>query len=171
MEKICIVRRRKNRELGSERVNNRSSFGELISYESAMKENAFQFHNSYSVHCNDDMPLTDSKNDVAFIKPTREQTVGSRSSNFALHPTHGISLSMALEVESIADDGITIHFHFEKKNTLSLLKTQHVCEMLQISGSTLSKLVKIKKIRSLKLGRLRRFSVDDISAYLAAHED
>ncbi|HEU19835.1 MAG TPA: DNA-binding protein [Deltaproteobacteria bacterium] len=43
--------------------------------------------------------------------------------------------------------------------------------MLQISGSTLSKLVKIKKIRSLKLGRLRRFSVDDISAYLAAHED
>ena len=174
MEKICIVRRRKRSGQGSERIDDCSSLGEIISYETAVKENAFQSpspHYSCNVHRGDDMSSTDTMDDVVSINLTPEQTLGMQSSNFAPYLAHGISLGTALEVENVADDRIILHFHFEKKNTLRMLKARHVCEMLQISGSTLSKLVRKKKIRSFKIGRLRRFSVDDVLAYLAGHED
>lgn len=174
MEKICIVRRRKKSSLENERTGDPSSLGELISYETAMTENAFSFDSpqqSFSVHRGDVVPSIGTKDEVVSIDLTPEQTLGIRSSNFAPYLVHGISLGAALDVESIADDRITLHFHFEKENIMRMLKTRHVCEMLQISGSTLSKLVREKKLRSFKIGRLRRFSIDDILAYLAEHED
>lgn len=174
MEKICIVRRRKKMGCVSEPINERSSFGELISYEEAITENAFHFHSpqhTLNVHRCEDMLLTDEANDVVSIDLTPEQTLGIRSSDFAPYMEHGISLDASLEVESVADDRITLHFHFEKEKAVRMLKTRQVCEMLQISGSTLSKLVRNKEIRSFKIGRLRRYSVDDVLAYLAEHED
>ncbi len=43
--------------------------------------------------------------------------------------------------------------------------------MLQISNSLLMNLVKSKKIRSYKVGRLRRFLLQDVLDYLSRSEE
>ena len=52
-----------------------------------------------------------------------------------------------------------------------MLTSQHVCQMLQISKSLLMNLVKAGKIRSYKIGKLRRFLLEDILDYLSKSED
>jgi len=52
-----------------------------------------------------------------------------------------------------------------------MLKSEHVCQMLQISRSLLMNLVKSRKIRSYKIGRLRRFLLEDILDYLSKSEE
>ena len=52
-----------------------------------------------------------------------------------------------------------------------MLKSIHVCQMLQIGKSTLMTLVKSRKIRSYKIGRLRRFLLEDILDYLSKSEE
>lgn len=52
-----------------------------------------------------------------------------------------------------------------------MLKTGHVCQILQISNSALMNLVKSKKIKSYKIGRLRRFLLQDILDYLSRSEE
>ena len=48
-----------------------------------------------------------------------------------------------------------------------MLKPQEVCGVLQVSVSTLTKLVKAGLIKSYRVGRLRRFRPEDVMEYLA----
>ncbi|MFQ5963037.1 MAG: helix-turn-helix domain-containing protein [Candidatus Scalinduaceae bacterium] len=66
---------------------------------------------------------------------------------------------------------MVFEFNFKKEDTPKLLKTKHVCQILQISTSFLKKLVKEEKIKSYKLDRLRRFSLEDILDYLTKNEE
>ncbi len=77
----------------------------------------------------------------------------------------------ALDVQQQEDGHIVFKFNLEKMDTVKMLKSEHVCQMLQISKSLLSRLVREKKIRSYKVGRLRRFSLEDVLAYLTDNED
>jgi excisionase family DNA binding protein len=43
-----------------------------------------------------------------------------------------------------------------------MLKPDQVCRMMQISRNSLNRMVKEKKIKSHKIGRLRRFSLKEI---------
>jgi excisionase family DNA binding protein len=48
-----------------------------------------------------------------------------------------------------------------------MLKPQEVCGVLQVSVSTLTKMVKSGMIKSYRVGRLRRFRPEDLMEYLA----
>lgn len=48
-----------------------------------------------------------------------------------------------------------------------MLKPHEVCDILQVSISTLSKLARSGTIKSSRVGRQRRFSVEDVLYYLS----
>lgn len=47
-----------------------------------------------------------------------------------------------------------------------MLNTKSVCEMLQISRSHVAKLIREKHIKSYKIGRSRRFSLEDVLEFV-----
>jgi len=52
-----------------------------------------------------------------------------------------------------------------------MIAPNQVCQMLQVSRSFLQKLVHENKIKSYKLGRMRRFLLEDILEYLSSEVD
>ncbi len=77
---------------------------------------------------------------------------------------HGIHLNP----ESGEDGAVVFNFHFGCVPPLKMLTPKEVCEMLRVSRTFLLELVRSHQIQSFKMGRLRRFRVDDVLAYLAA---
>lgn len=150
MEKICIVKRRNSisNGLGQGRpfmpVNNREVYGGAD----------YEFAN-----------LTDDESDKLSLNLTSEQSELMQSNehlkSFVDHETK----SFVLDVKKV--DGQTfLNFHFGEADSMKLLKTKEACRMLQVSTSFLMKLVREKKLKSYKLGSLRRFSFQDVLNYL-----
>ena len=50
---------------------------------------------------------------------------------------------------------------------MKMLTSSDVRDMLQVSRAFLTKLVRVGKLKSYKIGRLRRFSLEDILALLS----
>jgi excisionase family DNA binding protein len=109
----------------------------------------------------------EDNNRVITFPLTPEQSNLFQSSMFIQNISDGIPSNASLNVEQHGDGRMSLNFYFEKVHTLRLLKPMHVCDMLQISKSYLRKLVKTRRIRSYKMGKLRRFSLDDVLKYLA----
>lgn len=66
---------------------------------------------------------------------------------------------------------LILHFHLDAVSSMNMLRPMDVCRMLLISRSTLSKMIREKTIRSYKVGRMRRFALQDILTYLAGQGD
>jgi excisionase family DNA binding protein len=62
---------------------------------------------------------------------------------------------------------IFLNVHLDAALPSRLLKTKDVCEILQVSKHTVMRLVKAETIRSHSIGRLRRFSPEDVMEYLS----
>lgn len=62
---------------------------------------------------------------------------------------------------------IFLNFHFAENLPQKMLTCKDICRMLQVSRHTLDKLVKSGQIRSYRIGRLRRFSTENVMNYLA----
>jgi excisionase family DNA binding protein len=150
MEKICIVKRRNSisNGLGQGRpfmpVNNREVYGGAD----------YEFAN-----------LADDESDKLSLNLTSEQSELMQSNehlkSFVDHETK----SFVLDVKKV--DGQTfLNFHFGEADSMKLLKTKEACRMLQVSTGFLMKLVREKKLKSYKLGSLRRFSFQDVLNYL-----
>ena len=71
-------------------------------------------------------------------------------------------------VKTIEHQGVplVIKFQFSATIPLRLLKSSEVLQMLRISKSCLSKIVREGKLKSYKIGNRRRFLLDDILSYL-----
>jgi len=151
MEKICIVKRRNSISNGLSQgrdfmpVNNREVYGGTD----------YEFEK-----------LTNDESDKLSFNLTSEQSELIRSNehlkSFTDHETKSFILDMRKE-----EGQIFFNFDFGEAENMKLLKTKETCRMLQVSTSFLMKLVKEKKIKSYKLGRLRRFSFQDILDYLS----
>jgi len=76
---------------------------------------------------------------------------------------HGVKMSM----EQTADGSTAFNFHFKPVYTTRMLNPNDVSTMLQISKSMLYRLVKEKEIKSYKIGKLRRFLLEDVVDYLS----
>ncbi len=151
MEKICIVKRRSSSISSGLRqdrafvpVDNREDYGGA----------------DYGLE-----NLTDDNNDNLSLNLTSEQS-GLLESNehlksFDDHDTQNIVLNMKK-----VDGQTFLNFNFGDPGSMKLLKTKDTCQMLQVSTSFLMKLVREKKLKSYKLGRLRRFSFQDVLNYL-----
>jgi excisionase family DNA binding protein len=150
MEKICIVKRRSSISNGLRQgrafmpVNNR----EVCSGAD------YEFEN-----------IADDESDNLSLDLTPEQSKLMLSNvhlnSFGDHDTR----SLVLDMKKV--DGQTfLNFHFGDADSMKLLKSKEACQMLQVSTSFLMKLVRDKKLKSYKLGRLRRFSFQDVLDYL-----
>ena len=78
---------------------------------------------------------------------------------------------IALEDPMVEEGRVTFNFRLRTEETLKMLKPEQVCQMLQVGKTFLVKLVRQKKLRSYKFGRLRRFLLADVIDYLAVSED
>jgi len=105
------------------------------------------------------------------INLTPEQYNLVKASQYVKYFLDGKSSGVSLDVQKSPDGQIVFNFQFKKVDTVKMLKSQHVCQMLQISSSLLMNLVKSGKIKSYKIGRLRRFLLEDILDYLSKSEE
>jgi excisionase family DNA binding protein len=62
---------------------------------------------------------------------------------------------------------IVLNLQLETSFLAKMLKPVQICDMLQISKSTLRRLVKAGAFRSHRIGRMRRFAVEDVMEYLS----
>lgn len=67
--------------------------------------------------------------------------------------------SFQVDVERAEEGSIIFHFHLHNHVMLNPLQ---VCRMMQISRSLLNRMILEKRIKSYKIGRLRRFFLNDI---------
>lgn len=150
MEKICIVKRRNNISNGLSQgrafmpVNNREVYGGTD----------YEFKN-----------LTNDGNYRLSFNLTPEQSGLIRSNEYIKSTIDGEAKSFVLNMKK-EEDQTFFNFHFGEADSMKLLKTKETCRMLQVSTSFLMKLVREKKIKSYKLGRLRRFAFQDVLDYL-----
>jgi len=115
--------------------------------------------------------LPGNSDDVLSFNLTSEQCSFVQSNDHIKSLMDGTSSGFHLDMQHSEDSHIIFKFYFNKVDIEKMLKTEHVCQMLQVSKSFLMKLVKEKEIRSYKMGRLRRFSVKDILEYLTERKD
>ncbi|MDR4505427.1 MAG: helix-turn-helix domain-containing protein [Candidatus Scalindua sp.] len=156
MEKICIVKRRSKgiHETGGEAPR---TFSEIFDTDEN-RSPAFE-------------EVKGDKDNAVSFRLTPEQCEYLRPIGHIHSLMEGSPNVLSLDTERKSDGQIIFKFHFneKKEKSLKLLKPKHVCQMLQISTSFLSKLVKEEKIKSHKLGRLRRFSLDEVIEYLTSN--
>ncbi len=114
--------------------------------------------------------LTNDKSDKLSLNLTSEQSELIRSNSHLKSFTDHETKSFVLNMKK-AEGQTVFNFHFGEAESMKLLKTKETCRMLQVSTSFLMKLVKEKKIKSYKLGKLRRFSFQDILDYLSENND
>ncbi len=62
---------------------------------------------------------------------------------------------------------VFFNLHFNTASSIRMLTAANVCDMLQVSRTTVRKLVNTALLPSVKIGRLRRFFMDDILDYLS----
>jgi excisionase family DNA binding protein len=77
----------------------------------------------------------------------------------------------AADAERDNEGRIMINLHLKYAYGRQMLTGQAVSGMLQVSRGMLSRLVKDGKVRSYKIGRLRRFLLEDILAYISQNSD
>ncbi len=176
MEKLCIVKRRKRQIPGLELIPDLQTHAEMAS---SFRENVYDL---LSFSANDNVgvkrgadiflrPPPEQSRDVISLHLTSEQCDILLSGNFEGYLAEGESYAMNLETKHHEDGHITLNLHFDTLRNHRMLNSEHVCGMLGVSRSFLKRLVKSKILKSYKLGRLRRFSLDDVLEYLTENED
>jgi excisionase family DNA binding protein len=150
MEKICIVKRRSS-------ISNGQRHGRT-----------FMPVNNRDVCDGADYEFTspaDEEGDKLSLNLTSKQSELMQSNEFLKSIDDHDTKSFVMDMKKV--DGQTfLNFNFADAGSMKLLTTKETCAMLQISNSFLMKLVKEKGLKSYKLGRLRRFSFQDVLDYL-----
>jgi excisionase family DNA binding protein len=112
-----------------------------------------------------------NKEEELSVKLTPEQYSLVESSQYVKYFLDGEAKGVSLDVQHDHDGQIVFNFQFKKADTVRMLTSKHVCQMLQISNTLLIKLARAGKIKSYKIGKLRRFLLEDILSYLAESEE
>ena len=156
MEKICIVKRRKRTVHSSQtKINSVEEAGlegnkiiKMLPSSQVFEEVTGPEEQSFA------MELTAEQSNAI-------QSIHTIKDLLDENP-YGVKIDMHRE------DGQSVffNFHFKPMYMARMLDSDNVCEMLQISKSFLNNLIKKGEIRSYKIGRLRRFSLEDILDYL-----
>ena len=174
MEKISIVKRRKKGHSETERDPIFGSDDRALPLQELTEIPARLLRQSPD-DTDENVPALEElpgDNDQAIsIKLTPEQYNLVKSSQYVNYFLNGESSGVSLDMQQRPDGQIVFNFQFKKVDTVKMLKSEHVCQMLQISRSLLMNLVKSRKIRSYKIGRLRRFLLEDILDYLSKSEE
>jgi excisionase family DNA binding protein len=144
MEKFCIVKRRR------QGIQGPFPFP-VLEEETSPRFNGFNL--SRKINSREEPSLS-----LGSV-PKQSRTI--RSGEIQLLGTE-ITKSLNLNLHQEEDGSIVFNFHLDLDHNLTMLKADQVCRMMQISRHLLNRLVKENKINSYKVGRLRRFSLNDI---------
>ena len=75
------------------------------------------------------------------------------------------------KTQQLENEKIVFNFHFKKVDSVRMLKGEQVCLMLQIGKGALKGLVKKGKLKSYRIGKTRRFMLNDIMDYILKCEE
>jgi excisionase family DNA binding protein len=110
----------------------------------------------------------DKSSSVISITMTKEQSALLLQSEYIKELLSGAKSDPSLDIKINPDGRISLNYHFNDSLLLRMLSPNQVCQMLQISRSFLQKIINEKKLNSYKLGRMRRFLLEDILEYLSS---
>lgn len=171
MEKICIVRRRKRHSHGAgadgsaaEGMTPNKGMGVVLSQ--AVRNDA-EPPGRVPSHSG---TVAEEQNGMVSFNLTAEQSRVFQSESFARHLSSGMSKRTSFDVAQREDGKVSLNFYFDRVDEPRMLKAKQVCEMLQVSRSFLGKLVKTERLKSYKVGGLRRFALEDILEFLAGDD-
>jgi excisionase family DNA binding protein len=111
--------------------------------------------------------FVDNAASVISIIMTKEQSVLLQQSEYIKELLNGTKSDPALDIKITPDGRLSLNYRFNDSLLLRMLAPNQVCQMLQVSRSFLQKLVHENRIKSYKLGRMRRFLLEDILEYLS----
>ena len=109
----------------------------------------------------------DNSSSVISIIMTKEQSALLQQSEYIKELLSGTKNDPSFDIKLNADGQLAINFRFNDSLLIRMLAPNQVCQMLQVSRSFLQKLIHENKIKSYKLGRMRRFLLEDILEYLS----
>jgi excisionase family DNA binding protein len=168
MDKICIVKRRKRiGELGYQ--EGAPIEGKPIAQPELASVSCAFINSASGIRIQDSMPSAmpgniDQKVSLQ-LNPLGHGAFDGNGSLQQVQPCES-------DVEAVDNEGrYVFNFLFKKVHDVRMLSSKDVCIMLKVSRRFLSQLVKLGKIDSYKLGRLRRFLLDDILTYLGENKD
>jgi excisionase family DNA binding protein len=147
MEKFCIVKRRKQIigdpfpapfPLGEEEVgsllNNFNPLQEIYSWEEPVISLSLTPGQSRAIRSGGIIPFLEKETPKSFILDLHQDDNGS----------------------------MVFNFHLDLDHNVKMFKPHQVCGMMQISRNLLNRMIKENRIKSHKIGRLRRFNLKDI---------
>lgn len=111
--------------------------------------------------------FTNKTSSVISITMTKEQSDLLKQSEYIKELLSGEKSDPSMDIKLHPDGRISLNYHFNDSMVLRMLSPNQVCQMLQISRSFLQKIINDKKLNSYKLGRMRRFLLEDILEYLS----
>jgi len=174
MEKICIVKRRKREpQKTDDRTPSMSGF-EIIEAErsSAASSNSMPENVLHDEREGSPPEARGHENDqILSFELTPEQSELVQSNQYVRSLLNKTSGNLTLDVQHGENGQLVLNFYVQQAHTVTMLKPDDVCQMLQVSKWFLMKLVREKQMRSYKIGRLRRFSLEDVLDYLTRSEE
>jgi len=111
--------------------------------------------------------FVENSSSVISITMTKEQSDLLQQSEYIKDLLSGTKSDPALDIKITSDGRLSLNYRFNDSLILRMLAPNQVCQMLQVSRSFLQKLIHENKIKSYKLGRMRRFLLEDILEYLS----
>jgi excisionase family DNA binding protein len=172
VENFSIARRQKNlsfRPQGEQHIrigSNSLREKELFKIPSSVLNQTPKYQRKESHTNSMETTITDI-NDSLSVNLTPEQYDLVKSNRYVKYFLKGDGTGVSLDIKRQKEGQLVFNFQFKKVDIVRMLKAKHVCQMLQISNGLLMSLVKSKKIKSYKVGRLRRFLLQDVLDYLS----
>jgi excisionase family DNA binding protein len=111
--------------------------------------------------------FVDNSASVISIMMTKEQSTLLQQSEYIKELLNGTKSDPSFDIKLTPEGQLAVNFRFNDSLILRMLAPNQVCQMLQVSRSFLQKLIHENKIKSYKLGRMRRFLLEDILEYLS----
>ena len=112
--------------------------------------------------------FTDHSASVISIVMTKEQSNLLQESEYIKELLSGVKSDPALDIKLTPDGRLSFNYRFKDSLLVRMLAPNQVCQMLQVSRSFLQKIVNENKLKSYKLGKMRRFLLEDILEYLSS---
>ena len=171
MEKICIVKRRQQytQEEVKRTVQNSQNVTLPLGFDvsDTAMNNRHEFPGEKAVEEFND----ESGHIISIIMTNEQSSMLQSSSEYIRDLLSGRKSDPSLYLSRSPDGRIIFNFCLHESPAVRMLRSDQVCQMLQISRSFLQKLVHEKTLKSYKLGRLRRFALEDILDYLINNEE
>lgn len=115
--------------------------------------------------------FTDNSASVISIVMTKEQSALLKESEYIKEILSGAKNDPALDIKLTPDGRLCFNYRFKDSLLVRMLAPAQVCQMLQVSRSFLQKIVSENKLKSYKLGKMRRFLLEDILEYLSSESE